>query len=205
MLEPVLQGLQGLPPEAQAPALGQALTATLGAWLDHILTHGIRFSLQGALQLKQDFGVVREVLEQEQWGLSQELRQTLLSLSIFQQLDGALLCLLQQPLPKNPVHRRPPRCCLCYEVQTTELPTSSLNSLENLAPPLRLGVSPAQNTHLLSTLGGGGRGGGGGGGPGPSPEAYLVGNQQAWLALRLHQHPRWHLPFFSCLRTSPEP
>lgn len=43
VLEPVLQGLQGLPPEAQAPALGQALTATLGAWLDHILTHGIRF------------------------------------------------------------------------------------------------------------------------------------------------------------------
>lgn len=190
--------------------------------------------------------MVREVLEQEQWGLSQELRQTLLSLSIFQQLDGALLCLLQQPLPKNPVHRRPPRCCelppvlnprlykpfqhgfprptpnltialasaiptnllstpafpgFCNEVQTTELPTSSLNSLENLAPPLRLGVSPAQNTHLLSTLGGGGRGGGGG----PSPEAYLAGNQQAWLALRLHQHPRWHLPFFSCLRTSPEP
>ncbi|XP_021046794.1 coiled-coil domain-containing protein 142 isoform X2 [Mus pahari] len=203
VLEPVLQGLRALPPEAQAPALGQALTATLGAWLDHILTHGIRFSLQGALQLKQDFGVVREVLEQEQWGLSQELLQTLLSLSIFQQLDGALLCLLQQPLPKNPVHRRPPRCCFCNEVQTTELPTSSLNSLENLAPPLRLGVSPAQNTHLLSSLGGGGRGGGGGGGP--SPEAYLAGNQQAWLALRLHQHPRWHLPFFSCLRTSPEP
>ncbi|XP_029334748.1 coiled-coil domain-containing protein 142 isoform X4 [Mus caroli] len=44
VLEPVLQGLRGLPPEAQAPALGQALTATLGAWLDHILTHGIRFS-----------------------------------------------------------------------------------------------------------------------------------------------------------------
>lgn len=151
VLEPVLQGLQGLPPEAQAPALSQALTATLGAWLDHILTYGIRFrwegkmvvaagecqrengehlgravwggrsvwwlhctwtfSLQGALQLKQDFGVVREVLEQEQWGLSRELRQSLLSLSIFQRLDGALLCLLQQPLPKNPIHRRPPRCC----------------------------------------------------------------------------------------------
>lgn len=43
LLEPVLQGLQGLPPEAQAPVLGQALTATLGAWLDHILTHRIRF------------------------------------------------------------------------------------------------------------------------------------------------------------------
>uniref|UniRef100_A0A8C8VWI2 Coiled-coil domain containing 142 n=1 Tax=Peromyscus maniculatus bairdii TaxID=230844 RepID=A0A8C8VWI2_PERMB len=195
VLEPVLQGLQGLPPEAQAPPLGQALTAVLGAWLDHILTHGIRFSLQGALQLKQDFGVIREVLEQEQWGLSRELRQTLLSLSIFQRLDGALLCLLQQPLPKNPVHRRT-RCCFCNDVQTTELPTSNLNSLESLAPPLRPGVSPAQNMHLLSTLGGGG---------GPSPEAYLAGNQQAWLALRLHQHPRWHLPFLSCLGTSPEP
>ncbi|XP_054945259.1 coiled-coil domain-containing protein 142 isoform X5 [Physeter macrocephalus] len=43
VLEPVLQGLQGLPHQAQAPALSQALTAILGAWLDHILTHGIRF------------------------------------------------------------------------------------------------------------------------------------------------------------------
>ncbi|XP_019298133.2 coiled-coil domain-containing protein 142 isoform X3 [Panthera pardus] len=43
VLEPVLQGLQGLPPQAQTPALGQALTAILGAWLDHILRHGIRF------------------------------------------------------------------------------------------------------------------------------------------------------------------
>ena len=43
VLEPVLQGLQGLPPQAQAPALSQALTAILGAWLDHILTHEIRF------------------------------------------------------------------------------------------------------------------------------------------------------------------
>ncbi|XP_050020888.1 coiled-coil domain-containing protein 142 isoform X2 [Alexandromys fortis] len=237
VLEPVLQGLQGLPPEAQVPALSQALTAVLGAWLDHILTHGIRFrwegkmvvaegecqqgkwrtrgravwggarvrwphctwtsSLQGALQLKQDFGVVRAVLEEEQWGLSWELRQTLFSLSIFQRLDGALLCLLQQPLPKNPGHRRPSCCCFCNEVQTTELPTSNLNSLENLAPPLRPGVSPAQNMHLRSTLGGGGGG--------PSPEAYLAGNQQAWLALRLHPHPRWHLSFLSCLGTSPEP
>ncbi|CAH7133923.1 coiled-coil domain-containing protein 142 [Phodopus roborovskii] len=195
VLEPVLQGLQGLPPEAQAPALSQALTAILGAWLDHILTHGIRFSLQGALQLKRDFGVVREVLEQEQWGLARELRQTLLSLSIFQRLDGALLCLLQQPLRKGPVRRRPPCCCLCNEVPT-ELPASSLNGLESLAPPLRPALSSTRNMHLLSTLGGGG---------GPSPEAYLAGNQQAWLALRLHQHPRWHLPFLSCLGTSPEP
>ncbi|XP_054976540.1 coiled-coil domain-containing protein 142 isoform X2 [Sorex araneus] len=43
VLEPVLQGLQELPTQAQASALGQALTAILGAWLDHILTHEIRF------------------------------------------------------------------------------------------------------------------------------------------------------------------
>ncbi|XP_054331239.1 coiled-coil domain-containing protein 142 isoform X3 [Pongo pygmaeus] len=194
VLEPVLQGLQGLPPQAQAPALGQALTAIVGAWLDHILTHGIRFSLQGALQLRQDFGVVRELLEEEQWSLSPDLRQTLLMLSIFQQLDGALLCLLQQPLPKSQVHRRPPCCCACQEVQTTELPSSCLNSLESLQPPLQPGTSPAQTAQLQSTLGGGG----------PSPEGYRVGNQQAWLALRQHQRPRWHLPFFSCLGTSPE-
>ncbi|XP_062065679.1 coiled-coil domain-containing protein 142 [Lepus europaeus] len=194
VLEPVLQGLQGLPPQAQAPVLGPTLTAILRAWLDHILTHGIRFSLQGALQLRQDFGVVRELLEEEQWGLSPELRQSLFMLSIFQQLDGALLCLLQQPPPKTRVHRRSPWCCACNDVQTTELPSSSLNSLESLEPPLRSGALPAQTAQLLSTLGGGG----------PSPEAYLVGNQQAWLALRQHQHSRWHLPFLSCLGISPE-
>ncbi|KAF6320921.1 coiled-coil domain containing 142 [Rhinolophus ferrumequinum] len=196
VLEPVLQGLQGLPPEAQAPALGQALTAILGAWLDHILTHGIRFSLQGALQLRQDFGVVPELLEEERWGLTPELRQILLRLSIFQRLDGALLCLLQQPLPKTQVRRRPPCCCACNEVQTLDLPSSSLNSLESLEPPLRPGASPAQTAQLLSTLWGGG----------PSHQVYMVGNQQAWLALRQHQrpHPRWHLLFLSCLGTSPE-
>ncbi|CAI9174055.1 unnamed protein product [Rangifer tarandus platyrhynchus] len=194
ILEPVLQGLHGLPPQAQAPALSQALTAILGAWLDHILSHGIRFSLQGALQLRQDFGVVRDLLEEEQWGLSPELRQTLFMLSIFQRLDGALLCLLQQPLPKTQVRRGLPRCCACNEVQTMELPSSSLNSLESLEPPLRPGVFPTQTAQLLSTLWGGG----------PSPEAYLVGNQEAWLALRQHQHPRWHLSFLSCLGTSSE-
>ncbi|XP_036118500.1 coiled-coil domain-containing protein 142 [Molossus molossus] len=195
VLEPVLQGLQGLPPPAQAPTLSQALTAILGAWLDHILTHGIRFSLQGALQLRQDFGVVRELLEEERWGLSPELRQTLLMLSVFQRLDGALLCLLQQPLPKTQVHRRPSCCCAGNEVQTSELPSSSLNSLESLEPPLQPGAPPTQTAQVLGTLWGGG----------PSPQAYLVGNQQAWLALRQHQHrPWWHLPFLSCLETTPE-
>ncbi|XP_046288203.1 coiled-coil domain-containing protein 142 isoform X3 [Marmota monax] len=83
---------------------------------------------------------------------------------------------------------------VCNEVQATEWPSSTLNNLESLEPPLRSGAPPAQTNQLLSTLRGGG----------PSPEAYLVGNQQAWLALRLNQHPRWQLPFLSCLGTSPE-
>lgn len=79
------------------------------------------FSLQGALQLRQDFGVVRDLLEEERWGLSPELRQTLFMLSIFQRLDGALLCLLQQPLPKTQVRRGLPRCCKSLSLPKTRL------------------------------------------------------------------------------------
>ncbi|XP_036619451.1 coiled-coil domain-containing protein 142 [Trichosurus vulpecula] len=196
VLGPVLQGVQGLPPQAQGPPLTQALTALLDAWLNHILTQKIRFSLQGALQLRQDFALVRGLLEEEQWGLAPELRQALLTLSVFQRADGALLCLLQQPVPGSRTYRGPPCCCSCNKIQTPELPSSSLNSLENLEPPpLRPGVTLVQTAQLLSTLRGGG----------PSPEAYLAGSQQAWLALRQHRPLRWHLPSFLCIRTSPEP
>lgn len=93
-------------------------------------------SLQGALQLRQDFGVVRQLLEEEQWGLSPELRQTLLTLSIFQRLDGALLCLFQQPLPKSEVQRRPPCCCesLFPNSRLFALPLATLCAL----PPILL-------------------------------------------------------------------
>ncbi|XP_068927918.1 coiled-coil domain-containing protein 142 isoform X2 [Petaurus breviceps papuanus] len=196
VLGPVLQGVQGLPPQAQGPPLTQALTALLDAWLNHILTQKIKFSLQGALQLRQDFALVRGLLEEEQWGLAPELRQALLTLSIFQRADGAVLCLLQQPVPGSRTYRGPPCCCSCNKNQTPELPSSSLNSLENLEPPaLRPGVTLVQTAQLLSTLRGGG----------PSPEAYLAGSQQAWLALRQHRSPRWYLPGFLCMRTSPEP
>ncbi|XP_016278857.2 coiled-coil domain-containing protein 142 isoform X1 [Monodelphis domestica] len=196
VLGPVLQGVQGFPPQAQGPPLTQALTALLDAWLNHILTQRIRFSLQGALQLRQDFAVVRGMLEEEQWGLAPELRQVLLTLGVFQRVDGALLCLLQQPLPGSRTYRGSPCCCSCNRIQTPELPSSSLNSLENLEPPpLRSGVTLVQTAQLLNTLRGGG----------PSPEAYLAGNQQAWLALRHHRSPRWNLPGFLCMRTSPEP
>ncbi|XP_072475941.1 coiled-coil domain-containing protein 142 isoform X2 [Notamacropus eugenii] len=196
VLGPVLHGVQGMPRQAQEPPLTQALTALLDAWLNHILTQKIRFSLQGALQLRQDFALVRGLLEEEQWGLAPELRQALLSLGVFQRADGALLCLLQQPVPRSRTSRGPLCCCSCNKTQTPELPSSSLNSLENLeTPPLHPGVTLVQTAQLLSSLQGGG----------PSPEAYLAGSQQAWLSLRQHRPPRWHLPGFLCMRTSPEP
>lgn len=54
-------------------------------------------SLQGALQLRQDFELVRELVVSERYGLAPETRQALLALRVFQQMDGAILCLLQQP------------------------------------------------------------------------------------------------------------
>lgn len=38
------------------------------------------FSVQGALQLKQDFDSIREMIQSDQYGLSAELHQQLLSL-----------------------------------------------------------------------------------------------------------------------------
>lgn len=55
------------------------------------------FSLQGALQLKRDFDLVREALQLEDYELSAEVKQLVFSLRVFQQTDNAIACLLQQP------------------------------------------------------------------------------------------------------------
>ncbi|XP_062430807.1 coiled-coil domain-containing protein 142 isoform X2 [Rhea pennata] len=55
VLGQVLQGVQLLPRDSQVPTLTQVMTAFVEAWMDHILAQKIKFSLQGALQLKQDF------------------------------------------------------------------------------------------------------------------------------------------------------
>ncbi|KAJ6658537.1 hypothetical protein lerEdw1_019924 [Lerista edwardsae] len=105
VLGQVLQGIQLLPRDAQGPALGQVTTAFLEAWMEHILAQKIKFSLQGALQLKQDFNLVRELLHSEDYGLSPEIRQLVLSLRIFQEVDNAITCLLQQPSKASlPLH-----------------------------------------------------------------------------------------------------
>ncbi|KAF1572386.1 hypothetical protein FQV11_0000105, partial [Eudyptes moseleyi] len=43
------------------------------------------------------FELVRELVGSERSGLAPETRRSLLSLRVFQQMDGAILCLLQQP------------------------------------------------------------------------------------------------------------
>ncbi|NXI62633.1 CC142 protein, partial [Anseranas semipalmata] len=61
------------------------------------------------------FALVRELVQSEHYGLAPEIRQALLSLRVFQQMDGAILCLLQQPSGKAYLPSQPwpslRRCC----------------------------------------------------------------------------------------------
>ncbi|NXP53063.1 CC142 protein, partial [Heliornis fulica] len=63
------------------------------------------------------FELVRELVGSEHYGLAPETRQSLLSLRVFQQMDGAILCLLQQPGGAAGMTPRPwhslRRCCEC--------------------------------------------------------------------------------------------
>uniref|UniRef100_A0A671KHM2 Coiled-coil domain containing 142 n=1 Tax=Sinocyclocheilus anshuiensis TaxID=1608454 RepID=A0A671KHM2_9TELE len=96
----VLEGVQPLPDDARILALTEAMTAFMQAWMEHILKQKIKFSIQGALQLKQDFDLIRDLIRLEEYSLSDELYQKLLSLCVFHQLDTAIVCLLQQPMAK---------------------------------------------------------------------------------------------------------
>ncbi|XP_052521244.1 coiled-coil domain-containing protein 142 isoform X2 [Tympanuchus pallidicinctus] len=198
VLGQVLQGAQLLPRDSQVPTLARVMTAFVEAWMDHILAQKIKFSLQGALQLQQDFALVRQLVQCEQYGLEPDTRQALLSLRVLQQMDGAILCLLQQPSGKAylPAHGWPSlrQCCSNHGARTQELGASSLHSLETLEaagpsagpPPPLPGSEPPGRPR---------------GGP---PESYLSGGQQQWLALRLHGARRWRVPGLPCMAKSPE-
>ncbi|XP_067154547.1 coiled-coil domain-containing protein 142 isoform X2 [Apteryx mantelli] len=191
VLGQVLQGVQLLPRDCQAPTLARVVTAFVEAWMDHILARKIKFSLQGALQLKQDFDLVRELVQSEHYGLAPEVRQSLLSLRVFQQMDAAILCLLQQPSGKAclPSHawQSLRRCCSSNGVRRRELGAGSLNSLESLEAPGAAGGAERPG-RLRSGV----------------PESYLSGSQQQWLALRLHGRRRWRVPGLPCGTRAPE-
>ncbi|XP_062991925.1 coiled-coil domain-containing protein 142 [Elgaria multicarinata webbii] len=200
VLGQVLQSLQLLPQDAQGPALSQVTTAFLEAWMDHILAQKIKFSLQGALQLKQDFDLVRELLQSEDSGLSPEIKQLVLSLRVFQQTDNAIACLLQQPSKASlPSHTWGAfhKCCSYDGIHAQDGGPGSLNSLESLEglPAQAKAALESQAGDLLSRMQGGGC----------SPETYLSPTQQEWLALRLHGGRRWKVPALPCMNRSSEP
>ncbi|KAF3837799.1 hypothetical protein F7725_009567 [Dissostichus mawsoni] len=102
----VLEGVAPLSEDARVQALSITTTAFMEAWMEHILKQRIKFSVQGALQLKQDFDSIRELIQSDRYGLSAELHQRLLSLRVFQQVDSAVMCLLQQPQANRPASSR---------------------------------------------------------------------------------------------------
>ncbi|KAI4887896.1 hypothetical protein NFI96_012472 [Prochilodus magdalenae] len=191
----VLEGVQPLPDEARIPALAEAMTAFMEAWMEHILKQKIKFSIQGALQLKQDFDLIRDLIRSEEYSLSEELHHRLLSLRVFHQVDSAIVCLLQQPMAKPYVLSRgwdPFRRCCPKRGQVVDQAAGSLNSLEtmDIQPACHQAMTQAEGSvtpELLSTA---------------PPESYLAVAQQEWLDLRIHCGSRWKLPGLQCFTKS---
>ncbi|XP_069488587.1 coiled-coil domain-containing protein 142 isoform X2 [Ambystoma mexicanum] len=197
----MVQGVQPLSQDSQIAVLMQVIKVFMEAWMGHILKQKIKFSLQGALQLKQDFDMVRGMIQSRDSNLSQDVRQAILSQRVFQQVDNAIICLLQQPTSKSympsttwdPFHN----CCSCSPNE--EFNSGSLNSLESLdIQTARNGaVLEAQTSataDLLSKMR-----------SSSNPESYLMVNQQEWLALRLYSSRRWRVPALPCMKSTPEP
>ncbi|XP_072520100.1 uncharacterized protein ccdc142 [Salminus brasiliensis] len=191
----VLEGVQPLPDEARIPALAEAMTAFMEAWMEHILKQKIKFSIQGALQLKQDFDLIRDLIRSEEYSLSEELHHRLLSLRVFHQVDSAIVCLLQQPMAKTYVLSRgwdPFRRCCPKRGQVVDQAAGSLNNLEtmDIQPACHQALTQTEGSvtpELLSTA---------------PPESYLAVAQQEWLDLRIHSGSRWRLPGFQCFTKS---
>ncbi|KAI2644320.1 Coiled-coil domain-containing protein 142 [Labeo rohita] len=191
----VLEGVQPLPDDARIPALTEAMTAFMEAWMEHILKQKIKFSIQGALQLKQDFDLIRNFIRSEEYSLSEELHQKLLSLRVFHQVDNAIVCLLQQPMAKPYLPSRswePFRHCCPSSGQVMDQTAGSLNNLESMDIQVacQQALTQAESSvtpELLSST---------------PPESYLAVAQQEWLDLRIHSSSRWKLPVLHCFTKS---
>ncbi|XP_041654159.1 uncharacterized protein ccdc142 isoform X2 [Cheilinus undulatus] len=199
----VLEGVAPLSDDARVQALSITMTAFMEAWMEHILRHRIKFSVQGALQLKQDFDCIREMIQSEQSGLSSDLHQRLLSLRVFQQVDSAVVCLLQQPQGKPYLRSRvwEPfiHCCPSHRNSIDSMVGSSITNLrcmegEELTDPsvMTSDIPPVDPSSP--------------GEPYLAPSAALGSTQQDWLDLRIHSSStrRWRLPGLHCLaKTEP--
>ncbi|XP_056328436.1 uncharacterized protein ccdc142 [Danio aesculapii] len=192
----VLEGVQPLSDNARIPALTEAMTAFMEAWMEHILKQKIKFSIQGALQLKQDFDLIRDLIRSEEYSLSEELHQKLLSLRVFHQVDNAIVCLLQQPMAKPYLPSRgwePFRHCCPNSAQVMDQAAAgSLNNLESMdiQAACQQALTQAESSltpELLSST---------------PQESYLAAAQQEWLDLRIHSGSRWKLPVLQCFTRS---
>ncbi|XP_061643729.1 uncharacterized protein ccdc142 isoform X2 [Phyllopteryx taeniolatus] len=200
----VLDGVALLSDEIRIQALSLTMTAFMEAWMEHILKQRIKFSVQGALQLKQDFDSVREFICSDRYGLPEELLQRLLSLRVFQQVDSAVLCLLQQPQVRPYLQRR------AWEPFTRCCPTKSSGDCLNAAVGSSItnlrGMEGDYMTQSNPSVGSTDV---------PSVDPFLPGEpylapslalgacQQDWLDLRIRTSSRrWRLPGLRCLSKS---
>ncbi|XP_040030850.2 uncharacterized protein ccdc142 isoform X2 [Gasterosteus aculeatus] len=200
----VLEGVAPLSDDARIQALSITMTAFMEAWMEHILKQKIKFSVQGALQLKQDFDSIRDLIQSDKYGLSAELHQRLLSLRVFQQVDSAVVCLLQQPQARPYLQSRAwepfTRCCPTKRSRDRldAAVGSSITNLrcvegENLTlsnPSVVAADVPAVNPSSP-------------GEPYLAPSVALGVAQREWLDLRIQGSARrWRLPGLQCLSKS---
>ncbi|XP_013884489.1 uncharacterized protein ccdc142 [Austrofundulus limnaeus] len=199
----VLEAVAPLSEDARVQALSVTMTAFMEAWMEHILKRKIKFSLQGALQLKQDFDCVRELIRSDESGLSAELHRRLLSLRVFQQVDSAVLCLLQQPQVKPNLHYRdwePFRHCCPSSRSRDSIDAVVGSNITYLGFVEGEDPDPSFVTSDLPSVD-----------PSSPAEPYLAPSealgaaQQDWLDLRTQSTTRrWRLPGLLCLsKTEP--
>ncbi|KAK3096086.1 hypothetical protein FSP39_022946 [Pinctada imbricata] len=95
ILEPVIEGVSKLKQTAQLSAISMATTAFCDALKNTILKNKIKFSYLGACQLSVDVGFMRAWLGE--YIVNSEVRHSILELSVFRYLNGAILLLKKQP------------------------------------------------------------------------------------------------------------
>ncbi|KAM7388857.1 hypothetical protein PAMP_022867 [Pampus punctatissimus] len=204
MIGQVLEGVAPLSDDARIQALSITMTAFMEAWMEHILKQKIKFSVQGALQLKQDFDSIRELIQSDKYSLPAAQQQQLLSLRVFQQVDSAVVCLLQQPHAKPYLQSRawePFKHCCPANSSINSIDAAVGSSITNLRSMEVEDMTQSDPSVMTCDL------------PPEDPsipgETYLAPSlalgpaQQDWLDLRIHTSTRrWRLPGLQCLSKS---
>ncbi|OWF38447.1 uncharacterized protein LOC110466296 [Mizuhopecten yessoensis] len=99
ILEPVVEGVSKLRQTAQLSAISMATTSLCESWKNFILKEKIKFSYIGAYQLGIDLNFVKRWLSE--YISNSDVRQSILDLSVFRYLSGAVMVLKKQPYRKG--------------------------------------------------------------------------------------------------------